>query len=135
MIALLHIQLGSISEIAYDNPLAGLVKTIKEESVLADVDNHSEKMVIAHAIELIKSADKVVLLFTIKSQQPLGGLQRILSILPGQERASLRIILSDHHPLLEKLCQRLDGGILSVIPDHSEAQRQILEFIKRELNM
>ena len=130
MIALLHIQLGSISEIAYHNPLAGLVKTTKEESVLVDIDNHSEKMVMEHAIELIKSADKMVLSFTIKSQQPLGRLQKILSILPSQERASLRIILSDHHPLLEQLGHRLGDGILSVIPDHSEAQRQILEFIK-----
>ena len=83
-----------------------------------------------HAIELIKSADKMVLSFTIKSQQPLGRLQKILSILPSQARASLRIILSDHHPLLEQLGHRLGDGILSVIPDHSEAQRQILEFIK-----
>ena len=130
MIVLLHIQVASISEITYQNPFAELAKATDKELILCDIDTHSEKMVIDHALELLKTADGVVLYFAIKSPQPLGGVQKVLGVLPGKNRTSLRMILSGHHNLLEQLGRKLGDGIFSVIPDEGEARKQILDFVR-----
>ena len=129
MVTLLYIQVGDISEIAYQNPFTDPLKKNNAPVIACDLDNHSEKMVIDHGLKLVRDADKVILYFAIRSQQALGGLQKIISVLPSKKREYTRIILSHHYPLLEQLGRRLGEGVLSVVGDNAKAREQMLEFI------
>jgi len=100
---LVYIQIKEREAIKFGNPYSSWFKANSPETVLLDVDNHSDGLVIEQELKMIKEADASILLLEVIPETSPGKAKKLIeALLRGKVKPEL-IHVNGQNETVEKM--------------------------------
>lgn len=124
----IYMQVKPIHEVTFGAPLSKWLKTLKDEVIMIEADNHSESFLVNQCLPLILKAKQVILHSEVQENEAVGALKSIFEKLRKTDKPVLSLVNGSHRGLssMLKLMKVDSKGIL----DSDEAKPHISRFLK-----
>lgn len=123
--AFIYIQIADTHNVEFSIPLLNKLKETYPTVTFFDLDNHSEPIMIDHAVRLIKECDHVVVVFDKRSGTPQKTLKIIEAIISNKKKCHSILIGQD--ALLQKMLKV--AGEFHEAKNEQAAEKKIQELL------
>lgn len=131
MILYIYLQIKPVHEVSFGSPLTSWLKTLKEEQVFVEVDNHSESFLVNQCLPLIPKAEQVILHSEVQEGESVGALKSIFEKLRKVDKPVLSVAQGDHQGMVSMLkLMRIQSKSIS---DAIEAKPLISDFLNSNI--
>ena len=132
MILYIYIQVKRLQEVNFGSPLTPLLKTLKDEVIMIEVDNHSESFLVNQCLPLILEANQLILHSEVEEGEAIGPLKSIFEKLRKTDKPVLNLVQGNHQGISSMFkLMKVDSKSIS---KSLEAKTHISEFLKLGIN-
>ncbi len=129
MQAVIYVELTEELRYSYNKPLLQEINRRFPKVVLFDFDNHSDRLVVGYAIDLLEKADKAVVIIEATETSVFNIVGFLEKVLDYKDKSL--VIVNGQHAIVNRMVSLLEENLLQDLPLPTQLE-YITHFLEKQ---